>query len=378
MCHWITIWRKEGMGERSGRAAGGDTPAADTAVDLLHNSVGVRHRSDTTQSHIDSTVNPVLRQALCTISLALALPKSKQGNLDHTLYAIARFGLVLEELNSGSSSKNLKIFKCSYSSVKDADLIIIADSFPLLEELDISHSCFPERVDGKIIAVTDKGVTELSSRIKRLRRINLTGNDCISDLSVISSSTNCVDLMEIVVGYATGVTPDGLHIAGISSLLKQYQTLEPLALDGAEFLTDESIEEIRHLNISGCTRVKFSGMEDGLILKMEKLMAAWSGFDDQMLEMLGRICPNLHHLDLEDCKSVTTQGVKGMVRKCRGLRCLNLSGCDGVNFEVVDWIVSSCASLRHLVSPSLSFPDEKQQEDFASCGCLVDRSNEYG
>ncbi|GMH15897.1 hypothetical protein Nepgr_017738 [Nepenthes gracilis] len=103
--------------------------------------------------------------------------------------------------------------------MRDANLVIIADSFPLSEELDISRLLY---------AVTDRGANALSSILGSLRKINLLGNYCISDASLISV-IKCPNLIEIQVGYSSGVTSNG-----ISSVLCNSKSLNSLVLSGKQ------------------------------------------------------------------------------------------------------------------------------------------------
>ncbi|KAK9670067.1 hypothetical protein RND81_13G174600 [Saponaria officinalis] len=456
--------------------------------------------------------------------------------------------------------KNLKILCCSHSSLTDADLVRISNLFPQLDELDISKSSFPRIIDGKITAVTDDGVEFLSSKLKKLRRIDLSGNRCISDKSLVSLSSNCPLLQKIAVGYCMSVTEYGIsyllhnnrhltslvlrahfkidsfgvrdsvdppqylqslklsnvnisdeflhsvaeaHIpltdlallfcngytfTGISSLLHSYRSLKSLALLGVEFLTNEhigylspfllnlssiqlhscsllsdsafvtlsercpllsrlemgcsclGIEEwkddspvtnftIRSLNLSfnsylgssglrrvlniypnleelklsacfrgteqlniadildcsssvkslelnRCNNLTFSG-EKAKISKLERIVAIWSGINDDVLTMIGKTSPGLLHLDLKDCENITEEGVKEVVKRCTRLRYLNLSGCFNVNVDVVEHIVNNRPSIRRLVSPSHVYPEEVDQGKLLQQGCLVTRGVPY-
>nr|GMC53035.1 F-box/LRR-repeat protein 3-like [Ipomoea batatas] len=91
-----------------------------------------------------------------------------------------------ESKDSGSVFKNLKRIACC---------------FPCLEELDIS---FP-RVDahlrskdleGNESVVTDDGIEALSLSLRKLRKINLSGNYYITDRSIAALS-NCLNLQSI-------------------------------------------------------------------------------------------------------------------------------------------------------------------------------------
>ncbi|XP_074294263.1 F-box/LRR-repeat protein 14-like [Silene latifolia] len=461
--------------------------------------------------------------------------------------------------NLGSTMKNLKILGCSRSSMKDSDLVKIANFFPQLEEINISDSYFPHIVDSKIIAVTDEGIEFLASKLKRLRKVVLSGNRCISDKSLISLSLNCPFLQHIVAGYSTNITECGIsfllrnsprltslclmahfkigsfgvensinfpkHLvslkfvslnisdeflhsvakaqiplteltlsfcksytfSGISSLLHSHRYLRSLALLGAEFLTNEHIDylcqfllnlssiqlyccpllsdsafvmlsercnllsrleigyscvgseewnnvrplknlAIRSLNLSSnqflgsanlrkvqgifpnleklnlskcfqgtemldvadildyshtvkslelneCRQLTFS-REKAKVSKLEKLVAKYSGINDEVLAMIGRNSPRLLYLDLEDCENITEKGVKEVIESCKRLRYLSLSGCSNVNVDVVEYIVDNEPSLRRLISPSCGYPEEEDQI-YLLQDCLVTRGVDY-
>ncbi|GMH07712.1 hypothetical protein Nepgr_009552 [Nepenthes gracilis] len=171
--------------------------------------------------------------------------------------------------------------------MRDADMVIIADSFPLLEELDIS---------GLWYAVTDKGVDALSSILGSFRKINLSGNYCTSSgmtsngISTVlrnSKSLNSLVLsgkqinsvgsralstlvfgtMKILDKLLDSIVRAGLPLktlklincsnyifAGISSLLQRYQSLECLALTSVEFLTVESMKNLCQFIVEATSR----------------------------------------------------------------------------------------------------------------------------
>ncbi|GAA0170519.1 hypothetical protein LIER_24757 [Lithospermum erythrorhizon] len=72
------------------------------------------------------------------------------------------------------------------------DLIAIGDSFPMLEELDISI------LDPKIknFDVSDDGIEAVSKKLTKLRRINVSGMYRLSHRSILALLQNCVFLTE--------------------------------------------------------------------------------------------------------------------------------------------------------------------------------------
>ncbi|KAF7154365.1 hypothetical protein RHSIM_Rhsim01G0030200 [Rhododendron simsii] len=93
---------------------------------------------------------------------------------------------------------NLKVLDCSgLISMQDSDLVLIADCFPRLEELRISADF--DMHNGEAGArITDDGVEALASKLKELKKIVIKGIACfITDKSLISLSTNCVNLRRL-------------------------------------------------------------------------------------------------------------------------------------------------------------------------------------
>ncbi|XP_021731773.1 F-box/LRR-repeat protein 3-like [Chenopodium quinoa] len=128
-----------------------------------------------------------------------------KGDMNEAVVAIARSGLDLEELVAysycrsqlevwleelGSNMKNLKVLKFT-GGEGDADFVRVADSFPELEELHIKDEA------PYYISVTDEGIEYMSSKLKSLRKIDLSNKSRISDKSLISLSKNCPLLEQI-------------------------------------------------------------------------------------------------------------------------------------------------------------------------------------
>ncbi|KAK9670071.1 hypothetical protein RND81_13G174800 [Saponaria officinalis] len=351
------------------------------------------------------------------------------GDLNKAILEIARSGLNLEELDLscnrdlpdvyleklGSCMKNLKILCCSRSCLTDTDLVRISNLFPQLEELDISESSFPRIIDGKMIAVTDEGVEFMSSNLKRLRRIDISGNQCISDKSLISLSSNCALLRKIAVvdppqylqslklsnvkisdeflrSVAAAHIPltdlallfcNGYTFTGISSLLHSYRSLKSLALLGAEFLTNEHIGYLSPflLNLSSIQLHNCPLLSDSAFVTLSErcrlLTRLEIGINDDVLTMIGKKSPGLLHLDLEDCENITEKGVTEVVKCCTRLRYLNLSVCFNVSVDVVELIVNNRPSIRRLMLPSSVYPEEEDQENLLQRGCLVTKDAHY-
>ncbi|CAL5210546.1 unnamed protein product [Lathyrus oleraceus] len=140
-----------------------------------------------------------------------------RGNLDAILYQIATLQLPLKWINIsnrptipanglrilGRNIKTLTSLICSHvASIFKSDLVIIADSFPLLEELDLSFH--------QLIDIAGFGINSLSLALPKLRKVNLSGSFYINEISVFYLCKNCKFIEEVVMTHCTFVIKDGV------------------------------------------------------------------------------------------------------------------------------------------------------------------------
>ncbi|KAK2409353.1 F-box/LRR-repeat protein [Trifolium repens] len=105
--------------------------------------------------------------------------------------------------------------------ISSTDLFLIADCFPLLEELDLSN---PARLIDSHSYFID-GVLGLSSTLSKLRRINLSHHYYMNDRSLFHLFKNCKFLKEAIVFICYWIT-----INGIASAICERPTLTSLSL----------------------------------------------------------------------------------------------------------------------------------------------------
>ncbi|XP_057454113.1 uncharacterized protein LOC130745759 [Lotus japonicus] len=128
--------------------------------------------------------------------------------------------------------------------------------------------------------------------------------------------------------------------------------------------------KMRHLILGYHSRVKLHQMNFD-VPNLEVLSFASSGIDNQTLSVVSKNFCGLLYLDLYNCRSVTTKGVREIVENCKNLREINLSHCYKVNGSVVAWMVSSRPSLRKIVPPPDFKRSASQSELFLRHGCRV-------
>ncbi|XP_022748102.1 uncharacterized protein LOC111297734 [Durio zibethinus] len=184
----------------------------------------------------------------------------------------------LKELGSNPKMKNLKVFNCLMrnSNLQDNDLVVIANSFPNLEELDLRNfnflpnyclandSCSPW-------FPTDFGVEILASKLRLLKKICIYGEHYISDRSVVALASNCVFLQDVTIKCYRN---NGVTENGIGFLLRIRPNLEALSIGCIKMDCSQSTITIENSisHAKALTSLEFSRMDvsDMLLVAVAK------------------------------------------------------------------------------------------------------------
>ncbi|KAF7140111.1 hypothetical protein RHSIM_Rhsim06G0134500 [Rhododendron simsii] len=227
-------------------------------------------------------------------------------------------GLSLESWRLlGSRMKNIKVLICwDLRTLRDIELVVIADSMPCLEDLDISYpsndfGSVPELQGRSLgeVGVTDSGIEVVSSKLKGLRKINVSGNEFLTDKSLIALSTNCVYLTDIVVLKCLLVTSDGIEF-----VMRNSTNLSLVSVDGIGFgsLDDCSIRCARNIST---LEIHDSVVPDGY------------------LHLLAKAGIPLKSFTLSHCETLTFSGISSVLSKYSSLKSLSLDGIDVLTDE---------------------------------------------
>ncbi|XP_040870253.1 F-box/LRR-repeat protein fbxl-1-like [Glycine max] len=174
-------------------------------------------------------------------------------------------------------------------SLRNSDLILIAQCFPFLEHLDLS---FPKDTDNSTFPVSDVSVKALSLALPMLHSVDLSRNFFINDASILNLCKNYNFLEQVTIFECHFITQRGIastikerpclrsfrvsnfrhqgetlvlqgccnySYVGVLCLLSTCQSLEHLDLQNAEFLCDQRVEELCEylgnlvsVNVGGC------------------------------------------------------------------------------------------------------------------------------
>ncbi|KAK2366167.1 F-box/LRR-repeat protein [Trifolium repens] len=272
---------------------------------------------------------------------------------------------------------------CSYiDSINSSDLFLIAECFPLLEQLDLSYSS-----DYKNCSSYVDGVEALSLALIKLRKVNLTQFP-INNQSLLHFFNN----YELLYSIARERLPltrfvlqscGGHSYAGINCLLSKCQRIQHLNLRRTDFLNDQHVLELSSflvdlvsINLTCCWQLTKSALftlakncPSLSEIKMEKIggkivgnsvslvefgvypqlkslyLGQNSWLSDEIITMFASIFPNLQLLDLEYCHNIS-EGICQVLRKCCKIRHLNLAYCWEVKLHRMNFVVPNLEVLN--------------------------------
>ncbi|GAU22372.1 hypothetical protein TSUD_107010 [Trifolium subterraneum] len=311
---------------------------------------------------------------------------------------------------------------CCHVHLRSSHLFLIAECFPLLEQLNLSY---PRSWLREQESSLNEGVKALSSSLLKLRKVDLTHHHYINDQSLCYLFMKLEFLEEAIIIGCYQITTNGFasaicerpnlrslsfsssddfdpEFAAISIVCPQimsltftshpyiedrgivllfasiFPNLQLLDLSGCSYLDEDDIchvlrncTKIRQLNLANASIMKFRDMNFD-VPKLEVLNLSHTKVDDEALNVISKSCRGLLKLLLEDCWDVTEKGVNHVVENCTQLREINLMGCTKVHANVVASMVLSRPSLRRIIPPQPNYCfSDTEMELFSRQRCLV-------
>ncbi|GAU35718.1 hypothetical protein TSUD_258930 [Trifolium subterraneum] len=235
---------------------------------------------------------------------------------------------------------SLKSLDCSSKdSISVIDLSIIADCFPLLEELHLSST-------GIFHGDMFNGIETLSLALSKLRKVNLSGHTYMNDQLLFHLFNNCKVLEEVIIFGCFGITN-----AGIATALRVRPTMRSLSLTNyvdncttlcaivwsCPSLSDIKIEEPRFKKTIVDNSYSLKNFVASPQLK-SLYLAHNTWLNDESVIMFASSFPNLQLLDLSYCNQISESICQALISSSK-IRHLNLDHCSrvklhGLNFEL--------------------------------------------
>jgi len=320
---------------------------------------------------------PVLPRLLQRFTKLTSLNLSSYyGDLDALLIQISRFPLKLTLLNLSNQltvpanglrafSQNITtltslICTCLYS-INSTDLNLIADCFPLLEELDLGN---PYKFINHIHSNFPTGLEALLSALFKLRKLNLSHHYYLNDFLIFHLFKNCKFLEEVILPRCQRVTNKGVACA-----LRERPTLRSLSFSG--IITSRFIDSL--LSLKGLTALHCSRMHISnqflISIAMESLpltklvLKECTGFAYSGISYLLSKSQRIQHLDLQNTEFLSNYCVVELSLFLGNLVSINLSYCLRLTDSALFALVRNCPLLTDISMESTKIGSNIQNPD---------------
>ncbi|XP_044471534.1 EIN3-binding F-box protein 1-like [Mangifera indica] len=200
--------------------------------------------------------------------------------------------------------------------------------------------------------VSEKGFWVMGNAQGLQKLVSLTITSCggITDVSLEAIGKGCINLKLMCLRRCFFVSDNGLvAFAKAAGSLESLQLEEcnRLSQSGITGVLSDCATKLKSLTLVKCMGIKEMEMEILMPIPCNSLRSLsirnCSGFGNASLAMLGKLCPQLQHLDLSGLCGITDIGILPLLEGCEaGLVKVNLSGC----LNLTDEVVSALARLH--------------------------------
>ncbi|XP_034699865.1 EIN3-binding F-box protein 1-like [Vitis riparia] len=193
--------------------------------------------------------------------------------------------------------------------------------------------------------VSEKGFWVMGNAMGLQTLISLTITSCrgITDVSLEAMGKGCPNLKQMCLRKCCFVSDNGLI-----AFAKAAGSLEGLQLEECNRVTQLGVigslsncgSKLKSLSLVKCMGIKDIAVGTPMLSPCHSLRSLsirnCPGFGSASLAMVGKLCPQLHHVDLSGLDGMTDAGLLPLLESCEaGLAKVNLSGCLNLTDEVV-------------------------------------------
>ncbi|GAU45748.1 hypothetical protein TSUD_286090 [Trifolium subterraneum] len=300
--------------------------------------------------------------------------------LDELLLKISSFPFKLTSLNLSQCTipaiglrafsqkiTTLTSLTCSYIvSVKTSDLFLIAECFPLLQELDLGHPLGLENYSSYV-----DGVEALSLALIKLRKVNLSRFP-INDQSLFHLFNNCKYLEEVIMFWCNEITS-----VGLASALRERPALKSLSFSNNEVIpTSHFIDSLVSLKGLTCLDLQYLNISDELLYSIAReglpltrfVLLSCTGHSYAGIVSLLSKCQRIQHLDLRYSNFLKDQHVAELSPFLVDLVSINLSSCNKLTKSALFTLARYCHSLSEIKLEKIGAMIVKNSDSFLEFG----------
>lgn len=241
-----------------------------------------------------------------------------------------------------SLASNLSRVKLQALNITDFSLAVIGHYGKAITNLVLSS----------LRNVSERGfwVMGVAQGLQKLVSLTVTSCRGVTDVSIEAISKGCINLKHMCLRKCCFVSDSGLV-----AFAKAAVSLENLQLEECNRFTQSGIigalsnikTKLKSLTLVKCMGVKDIDVEVSTFSPCESLRTLTiqncPGFGSASLAMIGKLCPQLQHVDLTGLYGITDAGLLPLLENCEaGLVKVNLTGC----WNLTDHIVSALARLH--------------------------------
>lgn len=200
--------------------------------------------------------------------------------------------------------------------------------------------------------VSERGfwVMGVAQGLQKLVSLTVTSCRGVTDASIEAIGNGCTNLKQMCLRKCCFISDSGLV-----AFAKAAGSLENLQLEECNRVTQSGIigalsnikTKLKSLTLVKCMGIKDIDVEVSMLSPCESLRSLaiqnCPGFGSASLAMIGKLCPQLQHVDLTGLYGITDAGLLPLLENCEaGLVKVNLTGC----WNLTDNIVSALVRLH--------------------------------
>ncbi|KAE8676089.1 EIN3-binding F-box protein 2 [Hibiscus syriacus] len=265
----------------------------------------------------------------------LALAKSCPTLMDLTIEGCANIGNECLQAVARSSSCTLTKVKLQFLNITDVSLAVIGHYGKAVT--DLSLTSLPN--------VSKKGfwVMGYGHGLLKLKSFVVTSCRGVTDLGLEAVAKGCPNLKQLCLQKCALLSDNGLV-----SFAKTASSLESLQLEECDRVTQFGLfgfllncgAKLKALSLVNCLGIKDLNLGLPPVFPCKSLRSlsvrSCPGFGDSSLVALGKLCPQLQHVELSGLHGITDAGFLPLLESCEGgLAKVNLNGCVNLSDKVV-------------------------------------------
>ncbi|GAU46501.1 hypothetical protein TSUD_285830 [Trifolium subterraneum] len=221
-------------------------------------------------------------------------------------------------------NKELTYFHIFERSLNTSHLFLIAECFPLLEQLDLSYPSGCKNHSSYV-----DGIEALSLALTKLRKVKLSGFP-INNQSLFHLFNNCRYLEEVILSWCDEITS-----VGLASALRERPTLTSLSLSISGFnpeyrqvfTTSHFIDSLMSLTGLSCLVLHNLKISDELLFAIAREVSTYPTFGsriydflkDQHVVELSSFLVDLVSINLSCCRELTKSALFTLAKNCPSL-----------------------------------------------------------